>query len=121
LPPRSQGLPRRTRGHFWSCPASRASASAAGRVRQGARALAAGVSALAHPALSVVGLPLSRGSLMNRSAFRSLTVCVLLLAAAPLAHAQFAVIDVASLTQLVTEVQTLEQQLATARSELTQA
>jgi type IV secretion system protein VirB5 len=43
------------------------------------------------------------------------------MAAAPLAHAQFAVIDVASLTQLVTEVQTLEQQLATARSELTQA
>jgi type IV secretion system protein VirB5 len=41
--------------------------------------------------------------------------------AAPAAHAQFAVIDVASLSQLVSEVQVLEQQLATARSELTQA
>ena len=46
---------------------------------------------------------------------------VLLIATAPAARAQFAVIDVASLTQLVTEVQTLEQQLATARSQLTQA
>ena len=39
----------------------------------------------------------------------------------PPAHAQFAVIDVASLTQLVSQVQTLEQQLATARGQLTQA
>ena len=46
---------------------------------------------------------------------------VLLCAAAPAAHAQFAVIDVASLTQLVSEVQTLEQQLATARAQLSQA
>jgi type IV secretion system protein VirB5 len=46
---------------------------------------------------------------------------LVLAAVAPLAHAQFAVIDVASLTQLVSEVQTLEQQLATARSELSQA
>jgi type IV secretion system protein VirB5 len=46
---------------------------------------------------------------------------VLLIATAPAARAQFAVIDVASLTQLLTEVQTLEQQLATARSQLTQA
>jgi type IV secretion system protein VirB5 len=46
---------------------------------------------------------------------------VLLIATAPAVQAQFAVIDVASLTQLVTEVQTLEQQLATARSQLTQA
>jgi type IV secretion system protein VirB5 len=45
----------------------------------------------------------------------------LLIATAPAVRAQFAVIDVASLTQLVTEVQTLEQQLATARSQLTQA
>jgi len=43
---------------------------------------------------------------------------VLLCAAAPAVHAQFAVIDVASLTQLVSEVQTLEQQLATARAAL---
>jgi len=36
------------------------------------------------------------------------------------ARAQFAVIDVASLSQLVSEVKVLEQQLSTARSELTQ-
>ena len=57
---------------------------------------------------------------MKISAVCSLSLFVALAAAAPLAHAQFAVIDVASLTQLVSEVQTLEQQLATARSELTQ-
>jgi len=37
------------------------------------------------------------------------------------AHAQFAVIDVASLGQLIQQVSTLEQQVATARSQLTQA
>jgi len=41
--------------------------------------------------------------------------------AVPAARAQFAVIDVAALTQLVSELQTLEQQLATARSQLSQA
>lgn len=46
---------------------------------------------------------------------------VLLLAAAPAAQAQFAVIDVASLTQLVSQLRTLEQQLATARGQLTQS
>jgi type IV secretion system protein VirB5 len=45
----------------------------------------------------------------------------LLLGVAPAVRAQFAVIDAASLSQLVSEVQVLEQQLATARSELTQA
>lgn len=39
----------------------------------------------------------------------------------PLAEAQFAVIDVASVTQLISQLKTLEQQLATARAELTQA
>lgn len=48
-------------------------------------------------------------------------VCAVLIAGAPTAHAQFAVIDVASLTQLISEVQTLEQQLSTARNQLTQA
>jgi type IV secretion system protein VirB5 len=38
-----------------------------------------------------------------------------------IAHAQFAVIDVASVTQLISQLQTLEQQLDTARSELSQA
>jgi len=37
------------------------------------------------------------------------------------AQAQFAVIDVASLTQLIQEYQTLQQELATARSQLSQA
>ena len=39
----------------------------------------------------------------------------------PAAHAQFAVIDVASVTQLVSEVRTLQQQLATAQAGLAQA
>src|SRR5437016_10174686 len=50
----------------------------------------------------------------------ALTV-LLLLTATPAAQAQFAVIDVASLTQLMSQVRTLEQQLATARNQLTQA
>src|SRR5690349_16651133 len=37
------------------------------------------------------------------------------------AHAQFAVIDVASVTQLIMQVQTLQQQLTTARDHLVQA
>lgn len=39
----------------------------------------------------------------------------------PVVQAQFAVIDVASVTQLVSEVKTLEQQLATAQADLAQA
>jgi hypothetical protein len=46
---------------------------------------------------------------------------VVLLATIPMAQAQFAVIDVASLTQLMSQVRTLEQQVATARNQLTQA
>jgi len=37
------------------------------------------------------------------------------------AHAQFAVVDVASIVQLVQEVRELEQQVATAKSQLAQA
>jgi type IV secretion system protein VirB5 len=48
-------------------------------------------------------------------------LAIVFFAVSPAAHAQFAVIDVASLGQLVSEVQVLEQQLATARSELGQA
>ena len=44
----------------------------------------------------------------------------LLFGLSPTARAQFAVIDVASLSQLVSEVRVLEQQLSTARSGLTQ-
>jgi type IV secretion system protein VirB5 len=39
----------------------------------------------------------------------------------PSVRAQFAVIDAASVTQLMTQVRTLQQQLATARADLTQA
>jgi type IV secretion system protein VirB5 len=39
----------------------------------------------------------------------------------PAAQAQFAVVDVASVTQLVSEVKTLQQQLATAQQDLAQA
>lgn len=46
---------------------------------------------------------------------------LVLFAASRVAQAQFAVIDVASLTQLVSQLQTLEQQLATARTQLTQS
>lgn len=46
---------------------------------------------------------------------------VFLAAATPIARAQVAVIDVAALTQLLSEVQSLEQQVATAQSQLTQA
>ncbi len=46
---------------------------------------------------------------------------LVLLYVSGVAHAQFAVIDVASVTQLVSQLQTLEQQLATTRSELAQA
>ena len=57
-----------------------------------------------------------------RSPFiRILTPLALAFALAPVAHAQFAVIDVAAVAQLLSEVNTLEQQLATARSELSQA
>lgn len=44
-----------------------------------------------------------------------------LMAAAPAAHAQFAVIDVAAVTQLVTEVENLEQALTVAREHLAEA
>jgi type IV secretion system protein VirB5 len=52
----------------------------------------------------------------------SMSIVVLaLLAAAPVAHAQFAVIDVAAVAQLVTEVQNLEQALTVARQHLAEA
>jgi type IV secretion system protein VirB5 len=52
----------------------------------------------------------------------SIPIAILALtAAAPAAHAQFAVIDVAAVTQLVTEVQNLQQTLTIARQHLTEA
>lgn len=50
-----------------------------------------------------------------------LSISMLLVLAAPVAHAQFAVIDIAAVNQLFSEVQQLQQQLATARSQLSQA
>jgi type IV secretion system protein VirB5 len=49
------------------------------------------------------------------------SVPLILVLTAPVAHAQFAVIDVAAVNQLVSELQQLQQQLATARSQLGQA
>jgi type IV secretion system protein VirB5 len=46
---------------------------------------------------------------------------VVLWAAAPLAHAQFAVVDVGAIAQMVKQIATLEQQLSTAQSQLAQA
>jgi P-type DNA transfer protein VirB5 len=46
---------------------------------------------------------------------------VLLLACAPSAHAQWAVIDVGAIAQLIQQVMTMEQQLSTARDQLSQA
>ena len=48
-------------------------------------------------------------------------ITLVLTAGAPMAQAQFAVIDVAAVTQLVTEVQNLEQALTVAREHLTEA
>jgi len=58
--------------------------------------------------------------MLTRSAWFAVAL-TLVLGVAPAARAQFAVIDAASLSQLISEVQVLEQQLATARGELTQA
>jgi type IV secretion system protein VirB5 len=43
------------------------------------------------------------------------------LAAAPVAHAQWAVVDVGAIAQLVQQVETMREQLGTAREQLTQA
>ena len=58
---------------------------------------------------------------MRRKQARLLSTSFLLLLVAPVAHAQFAVIDIAAVNQLFSEVQQLQQQLATARSQLSQA
>jgi len=60
-------------------------------------------------------------STISMSSRRAVLLLICCIAGLPAAYAQFAVIDVASVTQLVSEVQTLEQQLATARADLAQA
>ena len=53
---------------------------------------------------------------------RWISICVILwVAAAPAARAQWAVIDVGAIAQLIQEVQTLRQQLMTAQAQLNQA
>jgi type IV secretion system protein VirB5 len=53
---------------------------------------------------------------------RFIALCsVLLLACAPCAHAQWAVIDVGAIAQLIQQALTMEQQLSTAKDQLTQA
>lgn len=58
---------------------------------------------------------------MGTKRTRFLSMSLTLVLVAPVAHAQFAVIDVAAVNQLFSEVQQLQQQLATARSQLSQA
>ena len=58
---------------------------------------------------------------MSIAGKRALLMFVICVAAMPVAHGQFAVIDVASVTQLISQVKTLEQQLATAQADLAQA
>jgi type IV secretion system protein VirB5 len=58
---------------------------------------------------------------MSISTVRALLMFVICAAAIPAANAQFAVIDVASVSQLVSEVKTLGEQLATAKADLAQA
>jgi hypothetical protein len=58
---------------------------------------------------------------MKSVCFRALVLATAFSAMTPAAHAQFAVIDVAALAQLISQLQTLEQQVATARSQLSQA
>lgn len=57
---------------------------------------------------------------MYRAPVFALVACVLL-GVAPAARAQFAVIDVSAIVQLMQQVQTLDQALTTARGELAQA
>jgi type IV secretion system protein VirB5 len=58
---------------------------------------------------------------MSISGKRALLLVAVCIAGIPAAHAQFAVIDVASVSQLVSQVKTLEEQLATAKADLAQA
>ena len=60
---------------------------------------------------------------MTASMHRAALVATLLLCtvAAPSAHAQFAVIDVGAITQLIAQVELLQNQLTTARAHLAQA
>jgi len=58
---------------------------------------------------------------MSMSGKRALLMLAICGSGTPAAHAQFAVVDVASVSQLISEVKTLEEQLATAKTHLAQA
>jgi type IV secretion system protein VirB5 len=64
---------------------------------------------------------MSKESVMSFISKRLPTIILALVMSAPAAHAQFAVIDVAAVTQLLTEVQNLEQALTVAREHLAEA
>lgn len=59
--------------------------------------------------------------MVSKTLFSGFVVMFLAVGVVRPAHAQFAVIDVASIVQLVQEVEQLEQQVATAKSQLAQA
>jgi type IV secretion system protein VirB5 len=58
---------------------------------------------------------------MRRTFVQVAMVCWMSLTVWPVAQAQFAVVDVGAITQLLAQVRLLQQQLLTARNELTQA
>jgi type IV secretion system protein VirB5 len=71
---------------------------------------------LSEPGQDVI----NKESVMSMSAKRLWLLFVALGGGVPVAQAQFAVIDVASVTQLVSQVRTLQQQLTTAQADLAQ-
>lgn len=59
--------------------------------------------------------------MVNQNKFRSLMACLLLMCGTPAVHAQWAVIDVGAIAQLIEQIATMQQQLETARNTLRQA
>lgn len=59
--------------------------------------------------------------MVNQNKFRSLMTCLLLMCGTPAVHAQWAVIDVGAIAQLIEQIATMQQQLETARNTLRQA
>ena len=59
--------------------------------------------------------------MFTRKKLRLLAACLLLSAGAPVVHAQWAVIDVGAIAQLIEQIATMQQQLETARNTLRQA
>jgi len=59
--------------------------------------------------------------MVTRKKLGSFAACLLLIAGAPAVHAQWAVIDVGAIAQLIEQIATMQQQLETARNTLRQA